>query len=119
MSKIINKLIRVYFHCDIPYSLNTNGVYFAHKAFGVVINSNAIIGDGTYIQHGVTIGERDDIKEHSAPTIGKNVYIGARAIIIGNIHIGDNAKIGAGAVVIKDVPFGATVVGVPAKEISK
>jgi len=89
-------------------------VYFCHKAFGVVINPGAKIGYGTYIQHGVTIGERDDIENHKAPVIGKNVYVGAHAMIIGDITVGDNAKIGAGAVVLKDVPAGTTAVGIPA-----
>ena len=43
----------------------------------------------------------------------------ARATIIGDIIIGNNAKIGAGAVVICDVPEGATLVGMPAKIITK
>lgn len=80
-----------------------------------MINKKAQIGEGTYIQHGVTIGIRDDARELEAPRIGKNCYIGARAIIIGDISIGDNVKIGAGAVVISDIPQGATAVGVPAR----
>ena len=114
MSKVLYKFIRWYYHCDIPFSFDTRGAYFAHKAFGIVINPNSHVGKGTYIQHGVTIGERDDIKNGRAPKIGKNVYIGAHAMIIGDITIGDNAKIGAGAVVLKNVPEGATAVGVPA-----
>ena len=86
-----------------------------HKGFGVVINPKAKIGEGTIIQHGVTIGEIGD----GYPTIGKNCFIGAKAIIIGGISIGDEVKVGAGAVVIHDVPDGATVVGVPAKIVSR
>lgn len=115
--KLINRLLRWYYCCDIPYSLDLRGVYLCHNGFGIVINKNSSIGEGTYIQHGVTIGERDDIKNSNAPWIGKNVYIGAKAIIIGDVKIGDNAKIGAGAVVLSDVPEGATAVGVPAKII--
>lgn len=119
MYKIINKLysraLRWYYHCDIPPSLNLKGVYFCHKGFGIVINPNATIGEGTYIQHGVTIGARDDIGEEKAPIIGKNCYIGAKATIIGDIIIGDNCKIGSGAVVITDIPSGCTAVGVPAR----
>lgn len=117
ISKILIRLIRWYYHCDIPASINIKGVYFCHQGFGIVINPNAIIGEGTYIQHGVTIGSRDDLKIEKAPKIGKNCYIGAKATIIGDITIGDNCKIGAGAVVISDVPSGCTAVGVPAKVI--
>ena len=76
--------------------------------------SRAKIGWGTTIQHCVTIGE---INSNDAPIIGINVFIGARAMILGNIKIGDNVKIGAGAVVMKDVPDNCTAVGVPARII--
>ena len=69
------------------------------------------------IQHGVTIGEIDDSLK--APVIGRNVYIGARAVILGNISVGDNVKIGAGAVVLNDIPDNCTTVGVPAKIVSQ
>ena len=108
-------MIRWYYHCDIPYSADINKVYFCHKGFGVVINPKARIGEGTVIQHRVTIGEiRDEV-----PTIGKNCYIGAGAIVIGGITIGDNVKIGAGSVVYYDIPSGSTVVGAPSPRIIK
>lgn len=47
-SKLLCRLIRWYYHCDIPYTLNLKGVYFCHKGFGIVINDNAKIGKGTY-----------------------------------------------------------------------
>ena len=116
-SKLINRFVRFYYHCDIPYSLNLRGVYFCHKGFNIVINPNTVIGEGTYIQHGVTLGSRDDIGETLGPIIGNNCYIGAKATIIGHIKIGSNCKIGAGAVVITDIPSGKTAVGVLAKVI--
>lgn len=57
------------------------------------------------------IGERDE--NHKSPLICENVFIGAKAIILGDITIGENSKIGAGAVVTKDVPADSTVVGNP------
>lgn len=86
-----------------------------HKGFGVVLNARSRIGEGTVIQHSVTVGLIGD----GVPTIGKNCFIGAGAIIIGGITIGDNVKIGAGAVVNKDVPEGCTAVGVPAKVVRR
>ena len=53
------------------------------------------------------------MKRH--PTIGKNVFIGAGAKILGPITIGDDVKIGANAVVMNDIPSGATVVGNPGR----
>lgn len=54
---MLHRLIRFYYHCDIPYTLDLQGVYFNHKGFGIVINPNARIGYGTNIQHEVTVGE--------------------------------------------------------------
>ena len=113
--KILHRCIRIRFQCDIPYSCDLNNVYLCHEGFGIVISPKAKIGEGTYIQHGVTIGVNEQTLK--APVIGKKVKIGAQAVLIGGITIGDNAIIGAGAVVTKDVPPYATVVGVPAKVI--
>ena len=45
------------------------------------------------------------------------MFIGAGAKIIGAVRIGSNVKIGANAVVTKDIPDGATAVGIPARVI--
>jgi len=113
VAALLTRLIRWYYHCDIPYSLDVSGCYFCHEGFGVVINSRAIIGRQVVIQHCVTIGEIGD----ATPIIGNHVYIGAKSTIIGGVKIGDYAKIGAGALVLKDVPEGCTAVGVPARII--
>ena len=52
---------------------------------------------------------RDDI------VIGKNVWIGARAIILPGVHIGDFSVVAAGSVVTEDIPPNVMVAGVPAK----
>ena len=50
------------------------------------------------------------------PTVGNNVLIGARATVLGPVHVGNNVKIGAEAVVIDhDIPDDCTVVGAPGK----
>ncbi|MEQ9876043.1 CatB-related O-acetyltransferase [Pectobacterium brasiliense] len=51
------------------------------------------------------------------PFIGHDVWIGANAVLKGNITIGNGAIIGAHSVVTKDVPPYAIVAGVPAKII--
>lgn len=47
--------------------------------------------------------------------IGKNVFLGANAVVLPGVTVGDNSIIGAGAVVTKDVPQGVVVAGNPAK----
>ncbi|NBI32563.1 serine O-acetyltransferase, partial [Enterorhabdus sp. P55] len=61
----------------------------------------------------VTLGVTED--PLAAPRLGKNVFIGAGAKVLGPVYVGDGAKVGANAVVLKDVPGGATAVGVPAR----
>lgn len=50
-------------------------------------------------------------------TIGKNVFIGARAFIMPGITIADNAIIGAGSLVTRNVESNAIMAGNPAKHI--
>jgi len=76
---------------------------------GMVFAVRCKIGDYCTIAPGVTIC--GDV------TIGDEVFIGAGATICNLVTIGDGAKIGAGAVVLRDVPAGATVVGVPGREV--
>jgi len=50
-------------------------------------------------------------------TIGNDVWLGRRVIIMPGVNIGDGCVIGAGAVVTKDIPAYSVAVGVPAKVI--
>ena len=86
---------------------------------GVVIGETAIVDEGVIIYQGVTLGGTAlaSIKRH--PTIRKDVVIGAGAKILGNIEVGAGSRIGANSVVIESVPPGSTVVGIPARVISK
>ena len=52
-------------------------------------------------------------------TIGNDVWIGSRVIILPGVTIGDGCIIGAGAVVTKDVPPYSVVGGVPGRIIRK
>ena len=45
------------------------------------------------------------------------VVIGSGAQILGPIEVGEGAKVGANSVVTKDVPPGATMVGIPARSV--
>lgn len=114
---LLNRVMRVLFSCDIPYTVVIGeNTIFAHNALGCVVNENAIIGSNCKILQNVTIGGRGE--GSGVPIIGNDVLIGAGACILGGVTIGNGAKIGANAVVVKDVPEGATVVGIPAKRIN-
>jgi len=87
---------------------------FIDHGMGVVIGETAEIGDDCTLYHGVTLGGTSWEKGKRHPTLGNNVIIGAGAKVLGPILVGDGGRIGSNAVVMKDVPAGATVVGVPA-----
>ena len=50
-------------------------------------------------------------------TIGKNVFVGARALVLPGVEIGEASIIGAASVVTKNIPANVTAVGNPAKAI--
>ena len=93
--------------------------FFIDHGVGVVIGETAEVGDDVFIYHQVTLGATTSKKIKRHPTICNGVIIGAGAKLLGPIIIGKEAKIGANSVVVTDVPPGATMVGIPAKEFKK
>jgi len=93
--------------------------FFIDHGVGVVIGETAEVGDDVFIYHQVTLGATTSKKIKRHPTIGDGVIIGAGAKLLGPINVGKEAKIGANSVVVTDVPPGATMVGIPAKEFKK
>jgi serine O-acetyltransferase len=93
--------------------------FFIDHGMGVVIGETAIIGDDVTLYQGVTLGGTswDQGKRH--PTLENGVIVGAGAKILGPFTVGSGAKIGSNAVVTKEVPAGATVVGIPGKVVQR
>ena len=89
---------------------------FIDHGMGVVIGETAEIGDGCTIYQGVTLGGTTLYRgEKRHPTLGDGVVVGAGAKVLGGFKVGDGARIGSNAVVLKEVPAGATVVGIPGR----
>ena len=91
--------------------------FFIDHGMGVVIGETAEIGDDCTLYHGVTLGGTSWNKGKRHPSLANGVVIGAGAKILGPILVGEGAKIGSNAVVVKEVPPGATAIGIPARII--
>ncbi|WP_285397573.1 acetyltransferase [Lysinibacillus sp. fls2-241-R2A-57] len=94
---------------------------------GVIIQTNTEIADNTIINTGALIDHDCRIEQHvhiapgsqlsGAIHVQQGAHIGTGVTIIQGILIGSNCLIGAGSVVVKNIPDGATALGVPAKEV--
>ncbi len=117
LARLVSQISRFFTGIEIhPGATLGAGILIDH-GMGVVIGETAELGDRITIYHGTTLGGTGKEKGKRHPTVGNNVIIGAGAKVLGAINIGSNSKIGANAVVIKDVPEGATVVGVAANVV--
>ena len=93
--------------------------FFIDHGMGVVIGETARVGDNVTLYQGVTLGGTSWNKGKRHPTLEDGVIVGAGAKILGPFTVGAGAKIGSNAVVTKEVPAGATVVGIPGKIVKR
>lgn len=115
-NSFFSKILRLFYPKHSSFSIDVNtkidgGLQLAHP-YSTILNAESI-GKDVYVNHLVTIGEKNGKK----PLIGNNVQLHAGCIVIGGITIGDNVIIGAGAVVVKNVPENSIVVGNPGRII--
>ncbi len=104
-----------------PGAVIGKGMFIDH-GMGVVIGETSVLGENVTLYHDVTLGGISPAENSSAqvsqkrhPTLEDGVIVGSGAQILGPIVIGANARVGANSVVFKNVPAGATVVGIPGK----
>ena len=117
----IQKGVRIGDSCKVQsHSFLCTGVEIGNRVFighGVVFtndrNPRATRDDG------VLEIEEDWLSRLEKTIIEDDVVIGSNASILCGITIGKGAVVGLGAVVVNDVPPGVTVVGNPARVISK
>lgn len=116
LARVLSHLGRFLTGIEIHPGATIGRRFFIDHGMGVVIGETAEIGDDCTIYQGVTLGGTSlfrGAKRH--PTLGKRVVVSAGAKVLGGFTVGDDAKVGSNAVVLKEVPPGATVVGVPGR----
>jgi serine O-acetyltransferase len=117
LGRFTSHLARFFTGIEIHPGARIGRKFFIDHGMGVVIGETAEIGDNVTLYHGVTLGgvTWDKVKRH--PTLDDNVVIGSGAKILGPFTVGKGAKVGSNSVVVKEVPPGATVVGIPGKMV--
>jgi serine O-acetyltransferase len=117
-ARVLSNVTRTLTGVEIHPGATIGRRVFIDHGMGVVIGETAEIGDDSTLYHGVTLGGTSWNQGKRHPTLGKGVVVGAGAKILGPIHVGDSAKIGSNAVVVRNVPLGATAVGIPARIVT-
>lgn len=88
---------------------------------GAVLGMNVIVNTGAIVEHDCVVEDHAHIatgaRLASTVRVGASAHVGAGATVRQCVTIGEGALVGAGAVVVKDVPPGATVIGVPAQPV--
>ena len=115
LARFLAHLARWFTGIEIHPAASIGRRVFIDHGMGVVVGETAVIGDDCTLYHGVTLGGTSWSKGKRHPTLGQGVVIGAGAKILGPITLGAGAKVGSNAVVVKDVPAGATAIGIPAR----
>ena len=89
--------------------------FLLHNSVGVIVSSEAIIGDNCSLFSCSCVVHRADGKGLGAPIIGNNVTISVGSIIVGPVILGDNVFVGANSLVLQNIPANAKAVGSPAR----
>ena len=94
------------------------GFYIGHSG-PVIINPEARLGKNINLATGVTIGQENRGPRKGSPILEGDCWVGANAVIVGNVHIGEDVLIAPLSFVNFDVPAHSVVIGNPAKIIHK
>ena len=116
-ARLVNHIGRFLTAIDIHPGAKIGRNFFIDHGF-TVIGETAEIGDDVTIYQCVTLGgtnPADGVPGKRHPTLEDGVIIGSGAQVLGPIRVGPRARVGANSVVTRDVPEGATMVGIPAR----
>ncbi len=86
----------------------------------ITVGEDSIVAQEAYLCTGTHSREEPGWPLQTAPIrVGCRVFVGARAFVLPGVSLGDRSTIGAASVVTRDVLADATVVGNPAREVTR
>ncbi|MBK9521157.1 MAG: serine O-acetyltransferase [Rhodocyclaceae bacterium] len=115
LARLLSHLTRFATGIEIHPGATIGRRVFIDHGMGIVIGETAVVMDGCTLYHGVTLGGTSWNKGKRHPTLEQGVVIGAGAKVLGPVTLHTGAKVGSNAVVVRDVPAGATAIGIPAR----
>lgn len=89
------------------------GLYLGHP-YNITVGKEVVLGDYCSLHKGCTIGAENRGKRKGSPILGRRVYVGINATIVGNIQVGDDVLIAPNSYVNMDIPSHSIVIGNPA-----
>ncbi len=115
------------FYCDYGWNIELDDRVFLNFNCVVLDVTPVRVGAGTLVgpavqlcaaTHPLDPREREQMLEYGASiTVGRNVWIGAAAVIAAGVTIGDDSVVGAGSIVVRDIPAGVLAAGNPCRVI--
>lgn len=109
------------FHLSGDGPVTFSKFVFANHNLTLLAGESITVDESTFFGPNVVVSSlpldaEGIVANTAAPVeIGKQVWVGANAVILPGVKIGDGAIVGAGSVVAQDVPAGAMVAGKPAE----
>lgn len=118
LSRLYFRRLKVRYGFQIPFTCDIGAGLFIGHFGNIVVNQGVRIGENCNIAQGVTVGYASRGKRKGCPSIGDRVWIGANAVVTGNIKIGNDVLIAPLSFVNFDVPDHCVVSGNPAQIVS-
>ena len=105
------------FGLELNSSQIGKGLYLGHP-YNISVSESAVIGENCNLNKCASIGAANEKADSGAPVLGNRVWVGANAVLSGQITIGDNVLIAPNTYINMDVPSNSIVIGNPAKIIT-
>ena len=108
------RLLRVY-GLELEVGADIGGGFYVAHPVGCTVRA-ARVGENATVIAAVTVGVNKVVQW---PVLGDRIFLGAGCRVLGPIVVGDDVRVGTNAVVLTDVADGPTMVGIPARPITR